>query len=99
MNFLSFEVSIMSYLRFFEQHKEKMYLVFRVFVGLLFAQHGMQKLFGWFGGLGGGQAAALFSLMGVAGVIELFGGLAIAIGLFSRLMAILGALLMVAAYG
>ena len=43
----------------------------RIVTGLLFAQHGAQKLFGW---LGGRQAESLFSLMGLAGVLELFGG-------------------------
>ena len=55
-------------------YKDYLYFVFRVFVGLLFLQHGLQKLFGMFGGLGG-QSAELFSLMGLAGTIETLGGL------------------------
>lgn len=60
----------------------------RIMSGLLFMQHGAQKLFGFFGGMGEpGQTAALFSLMGLAGVLEFFGGLAVALGLFTRQVA------------
>jgi len=62
----------------------------RVGCGLLFAQHGAQKLLGWFGGLGGpGKTAALHSQMGAAGVLELAGGLLVAIGLFTRPVAVI----------
>ena len=85
--------------KYTEKHIDKLYLVFRVLIGLLFFQHGGQKLFGWFGGLSGDSASvALLSLMGLAGVIELVGGLAIALGFFSRLAALGGALEMIAAY-
>jgi putative oxidoreductase len=70
------------------------YFAFRLFVGLFFMQHGAQKLFGWFGG----SAQSLMSQMGLAGVIEFFGGLFIAIGLFTRLFALLGGLQMLIAY-
>ena len=58
----------------------------RIVAGLLFMQHGVQKLFGWFGGFGGqpGATAELFSMMGFAGVLETFGGLLIVLGLFTR---------------
>ncbi len=78
-------------------NKDYFYFVFRVFVGLLFLQHGLQKLFGMFGGLGG-QPAELFSLMGLAGIIETFGGVAIALGLFTRLVAFVTAVEMAVAY-
>ena len=77
--------------------QEYLYFVFRVVVGLLFLQHGGQKLFGWFGGLGG-NPAELISLMGLAGVIEFFGGLAIVLGLFTRLTAAIAAVEMIVAY-
>ena len=32
------------------KHKDWMYVVFRVLVGLVFFMHGAQKMFGWFGG-------------------------------------------------
>ena len=53
----------------------------RIVVGLLFFSHGAQKLFGWFGAEGGVE---LLSRMGVAGVLEFFGGILIMLGLFTR---------------
>ena len=60
----------------------------RVVTGFLFFQHGGQKLFGWFGGMGGGPVP-LMSQMGLAGVLEFFGGIAIMLGLFTRPVAFL----------
>ncbi|WP_227377696.1 DoxX family protein [Haladaptatus halobius] len=81
-----------------EAYEETIYSVFRVLVGLLFAQHGAQKLFGFFGGVdGSGNTASLFSMYGAAGVIEFFGGLLIAIGVLTRLVAFLTTGEMVAA--
>jgi putative oxidoreductase len=75
-------------------NKDYFYFVFRVFVGLLFAQHGFQKIFGAFGG----TPVELISLMGLAGLIELLGGLAIAVGLFTRLAAFVSGIQMLVAY-
>lgn len=74
--------------------------VFRVAAGLLFAQHGAQKLFGLLGGFGGtaGAKAPLMSLMGLAGVLEFGGGLLIAAGLFTRPVAAVLAVEMTVAY-
>jgi|SRR3989344_3539278 len=80
---------------FLKKYEVFLFTVFRVFVGLLFMQHGAQKLFGWFSDKAG---AELFSLMGIAGVIEFFGGLLIAVGLFTRLVALIGGLEMLVAY-
>lgn len=55
--------------------------ILRMVCGFLFMQHGAEKLFG---ALGGGTPVALFSLMGVAGVLEFFGGLLVLIGLLTR---------------
>ena len=52
------------------------YALMRIAAGLLFACHGAQKLFGLFGG----QHVPLASMFGLAGIIEFFGGLLIAIG-------------------
>ena len=70
------------------------YAIFRIIVGLMFVQHGAQKLLGWFGAQG---TVPLVSLMGLAGVIELVGGLAIAVGFFSRLASIGGLAVMIGA--
>ena len=81
--------------RFLEDYGDFFYFVFRIFVGLLFAQHGAQKLFGLFTAR---PPVELFSLFGLAGVIEFFGGLAIALGFFARLGALAGAAEMATAY-
>jgi putative oxidoreductase len=60
-------------------HKPKAYAAMRVVTGLLFVQHGAQKLFGVLGG----SQRDLLTQMGIAGVIEFFGGLLIAVGLFA----------------
>lgn len=54
----------------------QLYAVMRIVVGLLFACHGAQKLFGVLGG----QQVVLASKFGLAGIIEFVGGLMIAIG-------------------
>ncbi len=77
-----------------KKYEDYFYFVFRVLVGLLFFQHGAQKIFGWFGG----RPAELTSLFGVAGIIELVLGAAITIGLLTRLMAVIGGIEMIAAY-
>ena len=57
--------------------------VLRIITAFLFMEHGAQKLFGFFL-VPGKHAFPLFSLMGVAGILEFFGGLLILIGLFTR---------------
>ena len=62
----------------------------RILTGLLFMQHGVQKLFGMLGGMDGkGATAQLASLSGVAGVLEFFGGFLIVAGFFTRPVAFL----------
>src|SRR4051794_38344490 len=67
-------------------------LALRAIVGLTFAGHGAQKLFGVFGGAGLEKTAAGFDRMGLrpgklhaplAGAAELLGGLALALGLLT----------------
>jgi putative oxidoreductase len=73
--------------------------VLRIGAGLLFFLHGAPKLLGWFGGMGPeGGGAELVSLMGLAGIFEVFGGILIVLGLLTRPVAILLALEMVTAY-
>jgi putative oxidoreductase len=70
--------------------------VLRIITGFLFMAHGAQKLFGFLAPPGM-PAASMGSLMWVAGVLELFGGLLILIGLFTRPVAfILSGMLAVA---
>jgi putative oxidoreductase len=65
----------------------------RIIVGLLFACHGAQKLFGMFGGKGGAEGMML-----LGGIIEFGGGLLIAIGLLTRPVAFLCSGMMAVAY-
>ena len=75
------------------KYREELYLIFRVLVGLMFAAHGAQKLFGMFGG----SKAELLSFMGLIGTIEFLVGIAIAIGLYTVIAAGLGAIVMLRA--
>ncbi len=65
----------------------------RFVLGLMFACHGAQKLFGMFGGKGGAQGMML-----VGGIIELGCGLLIALGLLTRPAAFLASGMMAVAY-
>ena len=67
--------------------------VLRVLVGIIFAAHGSQKLFGWFGGYGLAGTAQWMESIGLApgtlmallsGGTEFFAGLALIIGLLAR---------------
>ena len=81
--------------KYTNKYHDEIYVLFRVFVGLLFAQHGAQKLLGWFTE---SAPAQLFSLFGLAGTIELVGGLAIVLGIVTRIAALLSMGVMVGAY-
>ena len=80
--------------RYLGRYSEAIYCLMRLMVGLAFAQHGAQKLFGALGG----QKMPLTGLMGVAGVIEFFGGLLIAIGLAAGWAAFIASGQMAVAY-
>ena len=72
----------------------QIYAVLRIVAGLLFACHGAQKLFGVLGG----QQVALMSQRGLAGVIELVGGLMIAFGILTAFAAFIASGEMAVAY-
>ena len=81
-------------------------LPLRVGAGVIFAAHGAQKLFGWFGGYGlegtGGWMASIGIEPGVlmaalAGGAEFFGGLLLIVGLLVRPAAVVLAITMVLA--
>jgi putative oxidoreductase len=68
-------------------------LALRIPVGLIFAAHGAQKLFGWFGGYGLEGTGQFFGSIGLnpgvplallAGGAEFFGGLTLVLGLRVR---------------
>ena len=84
---------------FMHRYEDAALALFRVVTGLLFWQHGAQKLLGWLGGAGGpGQTVPLASMPGVAGILEFVGGILIMLGLFTRPVAFLLSGLMAAAY-
>lgn len=58
-----------------------LYALLRIVAGFLFFQHGLPKLFGGFGT--DRAPVELMSQMGLAGIIEVFGGAAIALGFFT----------------
>jgi putative oxidoreductase len=57
--------------------------VLRIVAALLFIEHGSAKLFG-FPDVPMFENLDLFSLLGLAGVLEFFGGLLLLVGLFTR---------------
>ncbi len=64
--------------------------VLRIVVAATFSLHGMQKMLGLFGGLGGTGATAAFpSLFWFVGCLELGGGLLLLLGLFTSPVAFL----------
>lgn len=71
------------------------FAILRIVVGVLFAMHGSQKLFG---APGDKPPVELASLMGVAGIIEFVGGLLIAVGFLTRPAAFLSSGTMAVAY-
>ena len=71
--------------------------VLRIVTGLLFVEHGTQKLLGFPAGEMAGATIDL-SLMGLSGVFELVGGALILIGLFTRPVAFILAGMMAIAY-
>jgi putative oxidoreductase len=79
--------------------EEISYLLLRVVAALLFIQVGGLKLFGWFGGMPpGGGAAPFMTEAWFGGVLEVFGGAAIMLGLFTRPVAFILAGEMAVAY-
>ena len=72
----------------------QIYALLRIISGLLFAVHGAQKLLGVLGG----QQVPIMSQFGLAGVIELVGGLMIAAGVFASLAAFVASGEMAVAY-
>lgn len=79
--------------RWLGRHSEILYAVMRVVVGLLFAVHGTQKLFGY----PGGQRMSV-PLMQLAGAIELVGGLLVAVGFLASIAAFVASGEMAVAY-
>lgn len=76
-------------------YRAHLYAILRIVTGLLFFLHGLPKLFG---GFGRDAPAELMSQMGMAGIIEVVGGFAIMIGLFTSPVAFIASGEMAVAY-
>lgn len=74
------------------------YFLLRIVAGFLFIQTGGLILFGWFGGMPGGEKVRLLSQTGIGGVLEFFGGILIMLGLFTRPVAFILSGMMAVAY-
>lgn len=83
-------------MNFLTPHAPKVLSLLRIVAGLMFTQHGTQKIFGF------PQAARgpfeLLSQMGIGGVLELVGGVLIVLGLFTRPVAFILSGMMAVAY-
>jgi putative oxidoreductase len=77
-----------------ERYAIHVYALMRIVFGFLFIFHGLQKMFGLFGG----RTAELLSLRGLAGVIEITAGTLIMAGLFTRPAAFIASGQMAVAY-
>lgn len=73
--------------------KGVLYLLFRLVFGVLFLMHGLTKF-----GIPSGTPVDLASMMGVAGVVEIFVGIMLVLALFTRLAAVAGIVEMLVAY-
>lgn len=76
------------------KQSQRIYSITRLVFGFLFMSHGAQKLFGLFGGHGTMGSKTFL----IAGIIEFFGGIFIAIGYRARYIAIVTACEMIYAY-
>lgn len=84
---------------FMARFEESTLAVLRVVSALFLMQHGVQKLFGWLVPPDRpAQPLELLSQRGLAGVLEVFGGALLAIGLFTRPVAFVLSGLMAFAY-
>ncbi|MDT7806761.1 MAG: putative oxidoreductase [Acidobacteriota bacterium] len=82
---------------FYASWTPRLLSVLRIIAGFLFLAHGAQKLFGFLAPPGM-PSATMFSEMWVAGVLELFGGALLLLGLFTRPVAFILSGMMAVAY-
>lgn len=80
----------------FRAAEEIALLLLRVVAGVMFMQAGGMKMFGWFGPMP--EPVELWSQVGIGGILEFFGGILIALGLFTRPVAFILAGEMAVAY-
>lgn len=81
-------------MKFLAKYSDQAYALMRIMAGVMYAFHGAQKLFGILGGSRPPVGSELF----FAGIIEFFGGLAIACGFGTRVAAFIASGEMAVAY-
>jgi putative oxidoreductase len=81
-------------MRFLERYTEHAFFLLRAVAGLLFAFHGLQKIFGVLSEF----QAAPGTQMWFGGIIEITAGLSIAIGIFAQCAAFIASGMMAVAY-
>ena len=80
--------------RWLARYSERIYAVMRVVIGILFACHGAQKLFGVLGG----QSQLANPILLAAGIMEFVGGGLVALGLWASYAAFVASGEMAVAY-
>ena len=82
-------------MEFMRRREAEVYALLRIVTGFLFPWHGIQKLFNWPEAMPEGVPAFV---IWIAGPLELFGGLLLIVGLFTRPVAFVLSGLMACAY-
>jgi len=67
-----------------DKYRPQMLSILRIMVGLLFMSAGIQKWFAFPVAMPAAANITLFSMLGIAGCIELIGGALVTVGLFTR---------------
>ena len=67
-----------------DRHQPRMLSILRIMFGLLFLQHGLVKWFGFPAANPNFANIQLFTMYGIAGIIEIVGGALVTVGLFTR---------------
>ena len=75
--------------RIWRESQPRFLSILRIMAAFVFIQYGTAKLFAWPVAMGPHGPVALMSQMGLAGVLETFGGGLLLVGLFTRPLAFL----------
>lgn len=80
--------------KFFSTESNLVFTAARILLGIVMLPHGMQKLFGWFGGYGFSATIGYFSSIGIPRPLaflvilaESFGAIGLILGFFTKLSA------------
>jgi putative oxidoreductase len=70
-----------------DKYRPQMLSILRIVLGLMFLSHGIQKWFAFPTPMPAAANITLFSMIGIAGCIEMIGGALCTVGLFTRIAA------------